>query len=116
MRTGELEGMRSVAPACLSACFVVHMCTCCHALRGNVDTAPRRAGVDEPRRQCDQVHRTSCAPASLKYAVSSACLPERMLVVHMCAGVQRLMFGSHRKFSATPWAFRRLVSVREVSI
>ena len=65
--------MRSVAPACLGACFAVHMCACKlydHALRGNVDTAPRRTGVDEPRRQCDQVHRTSCAPASLKYAVS----------------------------------------------
>ena len=73
MRTGELEGMRSVAPACLSACFVVHMCACNlydHALRGNVDAAPRRTGVDEPRRQCDQVRRTSCAQASLKYAVS----------------------------------------------
>ena len=53
MRTAELEGMRSVAPACLSECLVVHMYACKlydHALRGNVDTAPRRTGVDEPRR------------------------------------------------------------------
>ncbi len=50
MRTGELEGVRSIAHARLSAGFVVHMCT----------------------------------------------------------GEQWLMFGSHRIFYATPWAFRRL--------